>query len=86
MYSIETLIGLVAAICTTVANVPQVKKTWASGKTDDLSLKMLLLLVSGVGLWVVYGFFKSDSVIMLANGASFVLLSIILYFKLRPRD
>ena len=48
---------------------------------------MLLLLVSGVGLWVVYGVFNNDVVIILANSATLVLLSIILYFKLRyPHD
>jgi len=87
MYSLETAIGLLAAFCTTVANIPQVKKTWQTKRTDDLSLKMLLLLISGVGLWVVYGVFKNDVVIVLANGATLVLLSIILYFKLRyPHD
>ena len=69
MYSLETVIGLLAAFCTTVANVPQVKKTWQTKRADDLSLKMLLLLMTGVGLWVVYGVFKSDAVIILANGA-----------------
>jgi len=49
MYSLETAIGLLAAFCTTVANIPQVKKTWQTKRTDDLSLKMLLLLISGVG-------------------------------------
>ena len=41
MYSLETVIGLLAAFCTTVANIPQVKKTWQTKRTDDLSLKML---------------------------------------------
>ena len=87
MYSPETMIGLLAALCTTVANVPQVKKTWQTKRADDLSLKMLLLLMTGVGLWVVYGVFKSDAVIILANGATLILLAILLYFKLRyPHD
>jgi MtN3 and saliva related transmembrane protein len=65
----------------------QVKKTWQTRRADDLSLKMLLLLLTGVGLWVVYGSFKSDVVIILANGATLVLLGVILYFKLRyPHD
>lgn len=87
MYSLETIIGLLAAFCTTVANVPQVKKTWQTKRADDLSLKMLLLLMTGVGLWVIYGLFKNDLLIVLANGATLVLLGIILYFKLRsPHD
>lgn len=44
---------------------------------------MLLLLMTGVALWVVYGLFKSDAVIVLANGVTLALLAIILYFKLR---
>jgi MtN3 and saliva related transmembrane protein len=87
MYTLETVIGLLAAFCTTVANVPQVKKTWQTKRADDLSLKMLVLLMTGVGLWVVYGLFKSDVVIIFANGATLALLGIILYFKLRyPHD
>jgi MtN3 and saliva related transmembrane protein len=81
------MIGLLAAFCTTVANVPQVKKTWQTKRADDLSLKMILLLMTGVGLWVIYGIFKNDLVIILANGATLGLLGIILYFKLRyPHD
>lgn len=83
MYSLETVIGLLAAFCTTVANIPQAKKTWQTRWADDLSLKMLLLLIAGVALWVVYGVFKSDPVIMFANGDTLALLAIILWFKLR---
>lgn len=54
----------------------------ATGQTDDLSLKTLLLFGSGLSLWVVYGFFQKDVVIILANGVSLVILSVILYLKL----
>ena len=80
-----TVIGLAAAVCTTVANVPQLKKAWTTGETDDLSLKMLLLLGSGLGLWVFYGVLRGDVVIILANGISLALLSVLLYLKLRAR-
>jgi hypothetical protein len=49
MFSLETMTGLLAAFCTTVANVPQVKKTWRTKRADDLSLKMLVLLMTGLG-------------------------------------
>ena len=51
-------------------------------QTDDLSLKTLLLFGSGLSLWVAYGFFQKDVVIILANGVSLVILSVILYLKL----
>ena len=47
MSTIATVIGLTAAVCTTAANLPQLKKAWTTGQTDDLSLKTLLLF--GVG-------------------------------------
>ena len=46
---------------------------------------MLLLLASGLGLWMVYGFVKSDVVIVAANGVSVAMIAIILYFKLRGK-
>ena len=78
-----TLIGLVAALCTTASYIPQLKKCWETGHAGDLSLTMFLILAAGIALWVVYGFLIGDTVIMLANGVSLTLLSGILYFKLR---
>ena len=68
------MVGLTAAVCTTAANLPQLKKAWTTGQTDDISLKMLLLLGCGLGVWVVYGVLREDIVITLANGISLVLL------------
>jgi len=80
-----TLIGLLAAFCTTVSYYPQLKKCWATGSAGDLSLTTFITLSAGVGLWVFYGFLKSDLVIILANAVSLALLMGILYFKLRER-
>jgi hypothetical protein len=43
MSTFATVIGLAAAVCTTTANLPQLKKAWTTGQTDDISLKTLLL-------------------------------------------
>ena len=80
-----TIVGLVAAFCTTVSYYPQLKKCWQTGSAGDLSLKMFLTLGAGVALWVVYGVLKSDMVIILANVVSLALLLGILYFKIRER-
>ena len=82
MSTFATVIGLAAAVCTTAANVPQLKKAWTTGQTDDLSLKTLLLLGGGLALWVVYGVLQEDIVIILANGVSLALLAALLYLKL----
>ncbi len=80
---ITTVVGLAAAFCTTVSYYPQLRKCWQSGSAGDLSLKMFAILATGVALWVVYGFLKSDFVIIIANAISLCLLLGILYFKIR---
>ena len=85
MMDFTTTIGLVAAICTTASYYPQLRKCWETGSAGDLSLRMFLTLAAGVALWVVYGFLKSDIVIIIANAVSFALLLGILCFKFRER-
>ena len=83
MDSFVTPIGLVAAFCTTVSYIPQLKKVWQTGSTEDISIKMFVILAAGIALWIVYGVLKSDAVIVLANTVSLLLLSGILFFKVR---
>ena len=78
-----TLIGLVAAFCTTISYIPQIRKIWQTGETEDISLKMFLILATGIALWVVYGVLQHDAIIILANSVSLAFLAAILFFKLR---
>lgn len=80
-----TLIGTAAAICTTASYVPQVWKTWRTGETRDLSLRMLVTLAVGLALWCLYGLARGDAVIVVANAASLSMLAALLYWKLRNR-
>ncbi len=81
--NLTTLIGLVAALFTTISYFPQLKKCWDTGSANDLSLKMFSILAAGIALWIVYGWFNGDLVIVVANTVSFMLLMGILSFKLR---
>lgn len=55
MISGVQFIGLVAAGCTTVSYVPQLYKCWTKKNAADLSLYMLVVLATGLALWVAYG-------------------------------
>ncbi len=55
-----TIIGLVAAICTTVSSLPQAIKVVKTKQTRDLSLGMYWILIAGISLWGVYGIFIKD--------------------------
>jgi MtN3 and saliva related transmembrane protein len=81
--TLVTVIGLIAAFCTTISYVPQIKKIWDTGETHDISLKMFLILAAGIALWIVYGVMQGDAVIILANSVSLAFLGAILFFKLR---
>lgn len=81
--TLVTIIGLAAACLTTVAFTPQVLKAWRTRSTRDLSLSMYLVLASGIVLWLVYGLMIGDAPLILANTVTLVLVSIILYCKIR---
>jgi MtN3 and saliva related transmembrane protein len=78
-----TIVGLLAAFCTTISYIPQLKKCYDTGSADDLSLKMFSILAAGIALWIAYGALQGDIVIILANSVSLCLLMGILYFRLR---
>lgn len=78
-----TIIGLVAAICTTVSSLPQAIKVVKTRQTRDLSLGMYWILIVGISLWGVYGIFIKDLPLILANLFSFLLAATILIFKIK---
>jgi MtN3 and saliva related transmembrane protein len=77
-----TGVGVLAALLTTLSNLPQLKKCWETRSAGDLSLRGFSILAAGVALWMVYGFLRGDAVIVIANLVSLALLMGILYFKL----
>ncbi len=78
-----TLIGLIAAICTTSSFVPQVVKILRSKRTQDVSLVMYAILTTGLFLWLVYGFILHDMPLILANLISLTLSMSVLILKLK---
>lgn len=75
--------GYVAALCTTSAYVPQVLRVWRTRSTHDISLRMFLVLVTGLSLWLVYGIWRGEIPLIVANSITLMLASTILYFKIR---
>lgn len=64
------VIGLAAGVCTATSLVPQVVKTIKEKKAEDVSLGMLLVLATGIILWIVYGVKKNDLPIIATNSFS----------------
>jgi MtN3 and saliva related transmembrane protein len=82
-FNILTYIGLLAAVLTTGALVPQTVKTWRSKSASDLSVYMYLMMTTGIACWLVYGWLRHDFPLILANGVGFCFAATILYFKIK---
>jgi len=67
-----TILGAVAATCTTVAFVPQIQKILKTGQ--GLSYRMLALYLMGVSLWLGYGLALGAGALSWANGAAILLV------------
>lgn len=78
-----TIIGLIAAVFTTVALFPQLIKVWKTKSTKDISAGMFSLYCGGVLLWFVYGVYITNLPIMIANSLAFIQAVLILIFKAR---
>ncbi|WP_299218900.1 SemiSWEET transporter [uncultured Aquimarina sp.] len=83
--SIEVL-GLIAAILTTAAFLPQVYKTWKTKSAESLSMSMLLIFESGVLCWLVYGYLIGSLPVILANFVTAISGFLLLYFKFRYKN
>jgi MtN3 and saliva related transmembrane protein len=81
--SMIEILGYAAAMCTTGAYVPQVIRVWKTHSTHDISRKMLLVLMTGLALWLTYGLLQGQFPIVVANGVTLLLAGTILSFKLR---
>ncbi len=68
-----TLIGLLAAICTTAAFVPQVIAILRTGNVDGISVMMYSIFTVGIALWLSYGILVNDLPMLLANSISLLL-------------
>ena len=80
---ITVIIGMGAAICTTVAFFPQLILVYRTKQTRDLSLPTFILLTTGIFLWLVYGILLGSLPIILANSITFVGCLYILVMKIR---
>tara|TARA_Y100001970_G_C13597284_1_gene538448 strand:- start:71 stop:337 length:267 start_codon:yes stop_codon:yes gene_type:complete len=74
--------GYIAAVLTTLAFLPQLIKTVKSKKAEDVSLTTLIMFITGVGSWIIYGLKINSKPILIANVITFSLNLLILIFKI----
>ncbi len=84
----ETVIGTIAGILTSVSMIPQLVKVLKEKDVENLSWGMIAVLLTGVFLWVVYGIMKNEWPIILSNGFSVLVNSFLLiyFFKFKKNE
>ncbi len=79
------LFGFLAALLTTIAFLPQLYKTWQTKSADDVSLVMLILFITGLLCWIIYGIKINSLPILVANIITFIFNLSILVLKISYR-
>jgi MtN3 and saliva related transmembrane protein len=80
------IIGLIAAVLTTSAFLPQVYKTWKTKDVSGFSLPMFLMFFIGIIFWLIYGILVKSISMVLANSITLVSSFLLLYFILKYRN
>lgn len=75
--------GFAAALCTTMAFVPQLLRVLKLKSAREISLGTFSLFSAGVFLWLIYGIYAGSAPVIASNGATLVLSLSILYLKLK---
>ena len=83
MEDLVVWIGTIAGILVLLSFVPQIMKAYKTKKMVDVSSYLMILIASGMFLWVVYGVIRSDPVIIGTNATGFGLNITLLLMKLK---
>jgi MtN3 and saliva related transmembrane protein len=77
------LLGFAASALTSCAFLPQVWHTWRSRDVSGISLASYAVFSIGVVAWLVYGIWRADLPIIVANSITAIVSLIIVVMKIR---
>jgi len=75
-------LGYIGVVTGSLTFVPQVWMAWKTRSVGDLSIWMILILLTNVVIWLIYGVTGKDKAMIMANSIILVLSLLMLYFKL----
>lgn len=77
------IVGIAAGALTALSMLPQLIKVIKEKHVEDLSIMMLLVLSSGLILWIVYGFLRDDGPIIYTNIFSVAVNAALVFFRVK---
>jgi MtN3 and saliva related transmembrane protein len=78
-----TWIGFLAGFLTTIGFIPQAIKSYRTKHMEDVSFFQPLILLTGMSLWIVYGFTLNDPAIIIANAVALALNLALIILKIK---
>jgi MtN3 and saliva related transmembrane protein len=84
--AITKIVGIAAGVLTGTSMLPQLIKMFQEKKASQVSVFMLLILISGLSLWVWYGFLKKDWPIIVTNLFSLAVNIIMVFLRYKYRN
>ena len=77
------IIGFMATGFAVSSTVPQIRKALRTKKSDDVSIRFIIVLIIGLSLWVIYGIGKNDIVLIIGNFIAVALNTFMLFLKIK---
>jgi MtN3 and saliva related transmembrane protein len=81
--NIIEVVGVTAAVFSTINQLPQAVKTIRTKDTYSLSLWMYTLVWIATSLWLLYGLLLKDTPLILSNSVAIIPITLILLIKIR---
>jgi len=75
------VVGLIGSVLSSITFIQQVVLAWKTKSVGDLSLSMIVIVISSTLVWLVYGFGRGALPVIIANSIIFILSLVLLYFK-----
>lgn len=63
----ENVLGIIAGILTSISMIPQLIKVIKEKSSENLSSIMIIILITGLSLWVWYGILQNELPIIISN-------------------
>jgi MtN3 and saliva related transmembrane protein len=76
------IIGYIGAFLSAITFIPQVWQAWKTKSVGDLSIWMILIVITSTIVWLIYAFNANSGPVIAANTIVLILALMLLYFKL----
>jgi MtN3 and saliva related transmembrane protein len=76
------IVGHTGSLLSSLTFVPQVYKVWQTRRTQDLSLTMMIIVLTSTIVWIVYGVALTLWPVIICNSIISILSLLLIYFKL----